>query len=85
MRIGPVLVVDSWYVEGVRTPKGFYVIDVQPPAPPWAPRTRLTTRDYGLYSDCLGVEGLPIPLMLEYHRAGGQNVLEAVEMAEGKS
>jgi hypothetical protein len=85
VRIGPVLVVDSWFIEGPKALQSHYIIDVQPPQPPWAPRTRLITRDRGLYSDCLGVEGLKIPVLIGFSRVGDQNVLEWVELAEKDS
>lgn len=82
MRIGPVFVVESWYVKGPKTPESYYLIEVKPTAPAWAPITRLVTRDGGLYSDCLGVEGLPIAVEVEFHRAGGANILDSVDLVE---
>jgi hypothetical protein len=76
----PVHVIGSWYVEGPKVPP-YYVIEVQAPAPPWAPVLRLVTHDADLYSDCLGVEGCPVAVVVSYDRVHGKNILTSVDIA----
>jgi hypothetical protein len=71
MTTAPVLVVQTWYLRN-----GVYEVEVADRA--WTPRLRLVTPNFELYRDCLNVEGLDVRVIVTYHRALGDNVIDEV-------
>jgi hypothetical protein len=76
MTTSPVLVLQTYYVD-----PGRYEVEVAPVA--WKPRLKLVTFDPQVYRDCLDCEGRDVRVVITYHRAGADDVIDSIDPAPG--